>query len=156
MKDLWVGLHKQVMCRVHVFYCPSCDTLSPIPVSSREEEKPGCQPHYLLVDDQRCKRRFDCARQSQADTAYAPSALERRQQGEGPCLWSCAVAQSGRFDQGCLTAECGLVRVTRDCRDVAKPLLSHEHLQRLVQATGQWRPPCRWIVRKSVNPFNTQ
>ena len=33
---------------------------------------------------------------------------------------------------------------------------SHEHLQRLVQATGQWRPPCRWIVRKSVNPFNTQ
>lgn len=126
------------MCKVHVFHCRSCDTLSPIPVISEGENQPAYRPLYVLVDDEPCRWRWECARQRLVFKAYAPSAEERRRLGEGPCARSHNPMQFNfQENSPCSLDDCCLVRVERDCarhgskqRAVRKDHFPHREMAR--------------------------
>lgn len=140
------------MCLIYVLHCRTCNSLSPVPVLTAGENTRPNRPWYYLVFDKPCLRKWDCGRQQQVGSAYAPSQREREAiGGEGPCVTSASETASGR-ESGCTLATCSLVRVERDCcrQKSTKVLAYQEEQPPLVDPnTGEWRsPPLRWIVRK--------
>ncbi len=133
------------MCIVNVLYCKNCDVLSPIPVLSGNEHK--YRPEYNLVDDEKCTRVFDCWRQSQVKTCYAPSTKDWLMFGEGPCLLSRSDTASGK-PAGCTYNNCRLVRVYRDCCETRNhDIRQYSHT---CPNNKDWiAAPVQWIVRKS-------
>lgn len=127
------------MCVVNIFYCSSCDIWSPIPVFRDSEDAPECRRYYRLVWDQKCDRVFDCKRQSQVNTPYAPTRKERLEMGEGKCTPECRL--------------CHLVPFYRDCCDENKSGKLRFVSDSARPDAKNWRPPdCQWVVRK--NPAN--
>ena len=103
------------------------------------EDKPSTRPFYRLIYDKPCSKKFDCLRQSQVNTSYAPSEKELLKIGEGICC------------EDCRTEECHLVKFYRDCCDPRKltKLLFTTQISFTNIKTKKWQPPkCQWLVRK--------